>query len=61
MQIRVPTKAEAADIATVHVSAWQSAYEGMLPKDLLNNLSVERRSQGWLRVLQSAPESLLVA
>jgi ribosomal protein S18 acetylase RimI-like enzyme len=47
-----PARAGDADaIAAVHVAAWQHAYRGMLPSELLDGLSVEARAQRWRRQL----------
>lgn len=48
-------------IATVHVRSWQRAYSGLLPEDLLDNLSVERRAEMWERALSSPQIDLFVA
>lgn len=41
-------------IAAVHVAAWQQAYSGMLPPELLASLSVEARAQRWRQQLADA-------
>lgn len=41
-------------IAAVHVAAWQHAYRGMLPPELLASLSVESRAQRWRQQLTDA-------
>lgn len=61
--IRAARVSDAAAIAAVHVASWQSAYRGILPDDLLANLSVARREAYWQRVLSApaAPQIVLVA
>lgn len=36
-------------IAALHVSSWQSAYRGILPDPILDQLSAEQRQEDWLR------------
>jgi GNAT superfamily N-acetyltransferase len=38
---------DAADIAEVHVSAWQVAYRGLVPRPALDALSVEQHQREW--------------
>ena len=45
---------DAAQIATVHVSSWRSAYINVVPFDLLAGLSVEVRKAGWEQILSSS-------
>jgi GNAT superfamily N-acetyltransferase len=40
---------DATGIAETHVASWQAAYRGLLPQELLDGLSVERRTAGWRR------------
>lgn len=47
MQIRQATVNDAEAIATVHVSAWQETYRGIIPDDYLNQLSTEKRAATW--------------
>jgi GNAT superfamily N-acetyltransferase len=49
--IRPATSADATAIATVHVAAWQAAYDGLLPADFLAAQSVERRAALWTQLL----------
>lgn len=51
--IRKARLADAAEIAHVHVVAWQSAYKGLLPADLLSSLSEERRRDWWQQMLEA--------
>lgn len=51
MHIRLATVEDAAAIAQVHVASWQEAYKGLLPTNLLNSLSVERRQTWWEKSL----------
>ncbi len=47
MQVRRATPADARAIAEVHVASWQSAYRGLFPDAVLDNLSVAEREQMW--------------
>jgi GNAT superfamily N-acetyltransferase len=50
-------------IARVHVDSWRSTYKGIMPDDLLANLSYERREAMWRDILskEDAPEGVFVA
>lgn len=50
-----------AQIATVHVRAWQSAYRGLLPDDLLDSLSIPQRAAMWERALSSPNVDISIA
>jgi GNAT superfamily N-acetyltransferase len=51
MSVRVTVRrartADAAELARVHVAAWLGAYRGLLPDEVLDRLSVERRTRQW--------------
>ncbi len=47
IEIRRASPADAPAIARVHVATWRETYAGLLPDDLLANLSVERREAQW--------------
>ena len=42
---------DAADIARVQVRSWQTAYQGQVPDEFLNGLSVAARTDAWATVL----------
>lgn len=52
MQIREATVADAAGIARVHVDTWRSAYKGIVPDAVLDELSYEQRAALWERILE---------
>lgn len=57
-----PARVEDADgIAEVHVASWRGAYEGLVPQELLDGQSVERRSEAWRQMLASGDRMTLVA
>lgn len=53
MKIRTATPEDANAIAQVHVAAWRSTYRGLLPDDLLANLSEADRAQYWREEAQA--------
>lgn len=63
VDIRLARPDDAGAIAQVHVAVWQSAYRGLLPEDLLDQLSVERRQAMWTDILTAyaATHPVLVA
>ncbi len=53
--IREARPEDAAAIAHVHTASWRTTYRGIVPDDVLANLSEERRELMWARTL--VPES----
>lgn len=53
MKVREARVGDAAGIAHVHVLTWQGAYRGLIPDEILDALSVERRTEDWRRALAS--------
>jgi GNAT superfamily N-acetyltransferase len=51
VDIRRADPADARSIAEVHVRAWRWAYRGLMPDELLDGLSIERREEWWRRGL----------
>jgi ribosomal protein S18 acetylase RimI-like enzyme len=49
--VRLATVDDAGAIAAVHVAAWRAAYAGLMPQEVLDGLSVEKRIAGWQRSL----------
>jgi L-amino acid N-acyltransferase YncA len=47
MIIRRAKSDDAQGIAGVHVDSWRSTYQGIIPDDFLDNLSVEQRTELW--------------
>jgi GNAT superfamily N-acetyltransferase len=52
-RIRPAQPSDAKEIAEVHVRGWQWGYRDLLPAEVLDSLSVERREQGWKEILRS--------
>lgn len=51
--IRPATPDDADGIAQVQVSSWQTTYVGIMPDEMLRDLSVEQRAAWWLRALSN--------
>lgn len=60
MVVRQAELSDARQIAEVHVSAWQSAYGGLLPETFLDSLSVEKSELAWTAHLAAPSGQLLV-
>jgi ribosomal protein S18 acetylase RimI-like enzyme len=56
MIFRDATLADIESIATTHIASWQAGYRGLMPDDLLNNLSLEKRCAGWRRGMTENPD-----
>lgn len=61
--VRIATINDVHAIARVHVTSWQTSYRGIVPDDLLDGLSVERRAEQWSGRFKNPSEKfpLLVA
>ena len=51
MLIREPTSEDVAALGRLHAEAWQSAYAGLMPAEVLGRVTVERRTERWTRIL----------
>jgi ribosomal protein S18 acetylase RimI-like enzyme len=56
MLIRPAEVADAHAIATVHVTAWNETYRGIMPDSLLDRLNVEERAETWAARLATFEE-----
>ena len=45
--IRPATVSDISALAKVHIASWQAAYRGILPDEVLNNLSFEQFEDNW--------------
>jgi ribosomal protein S18 acetylase RimI-like enzyme len=61
MIIRTAQIADAEGIAGMHVDAWPETYRGIVPGEILNELSYERRAQNWKRSIGERHRCLFVA
>jgi GNAT superfamily N-acetyltransferase len=55
--LRPATVADAAEMGKVAFAAWQWAYRGVLPDELLDGLTVDEFTERWERRLRTAPAS----
>jgi ribosomal protein S18 acetylase RimI-like enzyme len=51
MRIREAMLEDAEELADVHIATWRSAYRGIIPGHVLDNLSLKRRAARWREVL----------
>ena len=61
MEIRRASPEDAAEIAAVNIRAWQVAYTGIVPADLLSGMSLEKRTVFWTRELADNRNKVVVA
>jgi L-amino acid N-acyltransferase YncA len=57
LTVRPATAEDAIAIANVHVQAWQWAYQGLLPRFVLEAMPTERRAAVWHETLLSRRDS----
>jgi GNAT superfamily N-acetyltransferase len=56
MIVREATHSDVTAMAQVHVDTWRTTYRGIVPDELLANLSYEKRESGWHQILNNAPK-----
>ena len=61
MTVRRATLDDALAIATIHVRAWQAAYQGIVAAAFLDSLSVEEREARWRKNLTEGASAMYVA
>ncbi len=59
--VRFATPGDAEAIASVHVTSWQHAYQGILDRDFLGGLDLATRVSWWNALLDRDDGSALVA
>ncbi len=52
---------DAADMARVHVTSWQTTYQGLIDQSFLDSLTTENRTESWNRILRQTRGRVLVA
>ena len=52
---------DARQVAEIHVTTWQAAYQGILPAEYLASLSVDQREAMWRESIAKGLPELLVA
>jgi len=58
--IRYAENQDITSIATIHVRAWQDAYKGQIPNEILDNLSIESRALMWGKIINDSTQKILV-
>jgi len=58
--IRRVSVADAASIAEVHVSSWQTTYRGIISAEFLDNLTCQKQYKSWLHFLAKTDEPIFV-
>ncbi|WP_242225286.1 GNAT family N-acetyltransferase [Bacillus cereus group sp. BfR-BA-01380] len=52
---------DAKELAHVHVDSWRETYEGIMPKEVLDKKSYEKREGLWRKILQEQQSHVYVA
>jgi ribosomal protein S18 acetylase RimI-like enzyme len=60
LTIRPATPVDADAIGRVHVQVWRETYPGIVPQKVLDNMSVDRRTNRWRDVLTNLPTEQFV-
>jgi GNAT superfamily N-acetyltransferase len=59
MTVRKATASDAREVAKLHVRAWQAAYRGLVPDELVEGPSVTDRERDWQTVLRAPADRAL--
>ncbi len=59
VRVRPARPADARAIAEAHVGSWLATYRGIVPDAVLDRLSVERRTEFWLGVIEARGDERL--
>jgi GNAT superfamily N-acetyltransferase len=59
-EIRDATVADADALAEIHVEAWEAAYRGILPDELIESRDLEFRKRNWSERLPNLPDDEFV-
>ena len=51
MIVRRAEISDAKQIAKVHVNSWRTTYKGIIPDEVLDNLSYEKREERWATII----------
>lgn len=55
-KIRYAKVSDARALAEIHVNSWQKAYKGIIPDEVLKNITVEKREKYFTKVLTERTE-----
>lgn len=54
--VRPATAVDASAVARIHVRAWQQAYAGIIPENILTGLSIQERTVRWAAIAERGDE-----
>jgi ribosomal protein S18 acetylase RimI-like enzyme len=60
MNLRLSTRADAAELATLHCDAWRYAYRGIIPGISLERMIAKHGPAGWERMHRSGLRALVL-
>ena len=60
MNIRLSTRADAAELASLHCDAWRYAYRGIIPGISLERMIARHGPAGWERMHRSGLRALVL-
>lgn len=60
MTIRLAVREDARAIAEVHVAAWRWAYRELMPREVLDDLSIDRRESQWAEWLDAGDAKAII-
>ncbi len=58
--VRAATQADVPSVARVHVQAWRETYTGLIPQEVLDNLSEDERAAMWRGALSEGSATPLL-
>lgn len=59
--VRPAAPRDAKAIAEIHVATWQSAYQGLIPDEVLKAMTLEKRLAYWKEAIEFSDPQILVA
>ncbi|WP_321801809.1 GNAT family N-acetyltransferase [Caballeronia sp. J97] len=61
LSVRLALPADAAEIARIHVKAWQAAYRSIFPAEYLDSLSIPKRRALWAELIARGMPRVMLA
>ena len=61
LSFRLARPADAAEIARIHVKAWQAAYRSIFPAEFLDSLSIAKRRALWTDLIARGTHRVMLA
>lgn len=58
---RYADKSDSYILAYIHVNSWRSAYKGIIPDEILDNMDMEKRKAYFDRVIENKSENNVIA